>query len=38
MLIVLIMNVLIFLRKKAQSVEYGLFICISEKKVVGYKL
>jgi hypothetical protein len=31
MLIMLITNVLIFSQKKAQSVEYGFFICISEK-------
>jgi hypothetical protein len=31
MLIMLIVNVLIFSQKKAQSVEYGFFICISEK-------
>jgi hypothetical protein len=28
----LIINVLIFFKKKAQSVEYGFFICISENK------
>jgi hypothetical protein len=28
---VFVFNLLIFSRKKAQSVEYGFFICISEK-------
>jgi hypothetical protein len=32
MFIMLILNVLIFFQKKAQSVEYGFFICISENK------
>jgi hypothetical protein len=36
MLIMLIINVLIFSQKKAQSVEYGFFICISEKINTGF--
>jgi hypothetical protein len=30
MFIMLIINVLIFLKKKVQSAEYGFFLCISE--------
>jgi hypothetical protein len=32
MYIMLILNLLIFFKKKVQSVEYGLFICISGNK------